>query len=900
MATPAEEITFDPTNAAPVDSSEGEFDPESAAPVEEAAPQKPIRYGHLSFADKVALAAHDSLAEKQLYLQKVHGKGNVHFENGKLTITKDGVTIPIPDDLGFVAGTAANSPEIAGSIAGGIYGAEAGSAVLPGWGTLIGTLGGAGIGAMTGHSAKEAAKAVAGTQSKTAGEVVTSTLKEGGLGVASEAGGQVVGKLASKALSGRLPSALTGATPESREMTTKAWEGGALPPYASMAPDARKLARIEVDAEKLTGKYAAQDERNQAFVLNEVRKRLEDSGIPNPHLQELMEQLKNPQFAFSGREAGETLQTALRAQSETLEQAVKERAALVDSQLTTRLSNIDHIIEHAPPGALAEDVEAMTRNAKKQFSDWATGAYGKIHQMLGGREVVPVEPIREAARQIISEIKRVSPSSISAATKDLAALGKANASPEDAILFKDYGIELPPGDKITLQEAQRIRTLLREKGDAAALTRNTVKGDHLYLSNAVDQAIQDAAEDPAASVAIKALNATDAAYKKGIAKFNDLTFKQMVKSMKSGMPPDPQKIASLLFVPGQSEKVATIRKVLGEEVFKRAQSADLQNLLRTTQSTNVVGNRMVDGMKLLDYLNRRGDLVKAVHGEKAAADLLELGKSLAARKGMIPPEALAQGDFKGALTQLRAAEQKLDDHLKKNLLAELADPSRTPEDVYRWVVSPGNETRVTQVAKQFGENSPQMVEIRQAALEELARNANINAINDRGNQALERALGQFTKRQQDILFPNGFADDIRKLSDVIKFIYPFKSGVVRDVGMAGMHAGAVLEKPLKQRLYKQAVAALTRFVALHPTVARWVVTGRDPKTPWIDNAARIIEGLTRAEIMNQPLNEGVSNGNISQPGAGQADAGTPATGAQRVGQGNQALDDRSGAEMGGA
>lgn len=841
----AEAVAFDPASATPVDSDAGGFDPSSATAVE-SAPEKPIRYGHLNFADKVALSAHDNPQEKMLYLEKRFGKGNVRQEGGKLTVTKDGETIPVPDEMGFVADTVGQSPELAGATFGGIQGAEAGATLGP-WGAAGGAVGGAALGALTGHEAKEAVKGFTGTRSKTGKETAVDLVKTAAGGATSEMGGQVTGKLASKALSGHLPDFFTGGTDEGRAMTEKAWAGGARPPYASMAPDARKLARIEVDAEKLTGKYAAQDTRNQAYVLNEVRKRLEDQGIPNPHLNELMDQLKDPQFQFSGREAGDMLQKSLRAQSEVMEHAVQKSGEEVDKLLDQRMNGINHVIDSNPPGALTEDVEAMTRNAKKQFSDWATQSYDKIHQMLGGRAVVPVEPIREAARQIKSQLPQTAVSSM---VKELAAMGKTNPSAEDAILMKEFGIELPPGDKITLKDAQRMRTLLREKGDAAALTRNTVKGDHLYLSNAVDSAISAAGEDPAASSAIAALRATDAAYKKGIAKFNDITFKQIAKSTRSGMPADPEKIAALILQPGQTAKVATLRTVVGEEVWKRVQSADLQNLLRATNSTNVVGKKVIDGMKLLEQLNQRGSLIKAVHGEKNAADLEELAKGLAARKGQMGVEALAQGDVKGALTQLRASEQKLDDHLKKNLLAELADPKRTGEDVYRWVVSPGHESRVMQVAKQFGEDSPQMGEIRQAALEELARNANIKAITEKGNRALEESLSQFTKRQQDLLFPNGLADDMRDLSKVIKFIYPFKSGTVRDLGMAGMHAGSVLERPFLERLYRQGVASVTRLIVLHPSIARWIVVGRDPNTPWIENSARIIEGLTRAELMD--------------------------------------------------
>lgn len=909
MATPAEEISFDPSTAqpleaqapapAPVDSSG--FDPSTAQAVEPAKPSTGGASGAwgapnegLSFLDKIALASHDTFQEKELYLQKVYGKHNVRREWGsdgsaQLIVTKNGRQVAVSNDgMGFLPETAANIPEAGGGTAGALFGAEAGTAILPGVGTAVGSLLGAGIGTMLGHSMKETAKSAAGTYAKTPGQLAKSTLEEGGLGMASEIGGQVVGKGVTKMLSGHLlPDSFTGSTPKTKQMTETAWSEGAMPHWPSIAPDARKLARIEIDAEKLTGKYEAQARANEKYVINEVRKTLEKNGVPNPHVSEIIDQLTARQSAFSGREAGELLQKTIRAQSETMEQAIKTSSDDADRMLGTRISNIDRIIENHPPGALAEDVEAMTRNAKKQFTDWASQAYGKIDAMLGGRDVVPVEPIREAARQIKNQLPRTA---VSAMTQEMSALGKAGVTEEDALLFKEFGVELPPGEKISLKDAQRIRTILREKGDAFALTRNTVKGDHLYLANAVDRAIQNAAEDPSASAAIAALNTTDAAYKNGIAKFNDLTFKQMVKAMKSGMPPDPQKIASMMLIPGQTAKVGTIRKVLGDEVFKRVQSADLQNLLKATQSVNVVGNRMLDGMKLLDYLHQRTDLVKAVHGNQAASDLLELGKSLAARKGDLPVEALARGDIRGALTAIKANEKRLDDHLKKNLLAELADPSRTGENVYRWVVTPGQESRVMEVVRQFGENSPQMQQLRQTALEELARNANIKAVTENSNKALENALSGFTQKQKELLFPGGMSDDIHALSEVLEFMYPGWE----DVGMAGMHVGGVLEKPAfgkpgqsftKGRLFRQATAAITRMLVLHPSIARWLVIGRNPKTPWIQESARIVEGLTRAEIYNQdqltaPPEGTPPHGQPAQPGNGQSNEGFTLQGAQ--------------------
>jgi len=159
-----------------------------------------------------------------------------------------------------------------------------------------------------------------------------------------------------------------------------------------------------------------------------------------------------------------------------------------------------------------------------------------------------------------------------------------------------------------------------------------------------------------------------------------------------------------------------------------------------------------------------------------------------------------------------------------------------------------------EVVRHFGEKSPQMDAVRQAALEDLARNANLKTITNKGNGAIVDTLNGFTKKQQELLFPNGLAEDIRKLGETIRFIFPFKT----DPSMAGFHAGGVMETPalggrkgiLKGRLYQQAVAAVTRMVALHPTFAKWIVMGRDPNTPWIKQSADILSGLTRAGTMD--------------------------------------------------
>ena len=71
----------------------------------------------LSYFDKVGLAMHDTDDERELYLQKRFGEGNVKRQwgdgkNADFLVTHEGKTLYVkPNELGFFAETGANAPE---------------------------------------------------------------------------------------------------------------------------------------------------------------------------------------------------------------------------------------------------------------------------------------------------------------------------------------------------------------------------------------------------------------------------------------------------------------------------------------------------------------------------------------------------------------------------------------------------------------------------------------------------------------------------------------------------------------------------------------------------------------------------------------------------------------------
>jgi hypothetical protein len=826
----------------------------------------PVIEDKLPFGDQVHLAQSDNIEEKELYFQYRYGKDAVKREwgdNGDPTLvvkTSDGKTFRVGGGTGqtpgFVAQIVGDAPQLIGMAGGAGAGVEGGP---------LGMVVGAGVGAMGGKTLLEGQKSALGIRSKDEAQGLGALSEAGLQGAEGEMGGAVVGKLGAKLLTAHLPKFITGATDKSVAMTRDAWAGGAWPPYASMGPDLTKLRRIEVVAEKLTGRYARQDERNMAYVKSELAEKLAASGMPKQHVEAFLKEIDGPEYAVSHRDVGEQLQKSVEAHIESLTEAVQKSAKLADSHIDAQLGNIRSRIDASTHADLTGDVAALIESAHKDFTSASSALYDKALKLAGTDKIVPTDLVATEADKIVDVIRETAPSQIPRIVQEMSKLAGKPLNDRDAILLQEFGIEIPETGKMSLKGAQRLRTILRQKAGAQDFTHNTTQHDYGQLASAVDQSIQDAAADPAAKPAIEALNTADAFYKRNVGKFNDARIDALMSQIRSGSPPDPEKLVDMLTRTGLSSRTSALRRMVGEDVWKRVQSVHLQKFMRRFEVTTPEGTREVDGMKLLQNL-QDGDGVQAlrtIHGQESVTQLREVAQLIAARRGKIDPAVLVNGGPKAAVEQLRAQEAKFDDFMKKNALAILADPTKTGEQAYQWLARPhgagGDESRLLAAMRLFGENSPQMAGLRQAALEDVARNASIHAIDKQGNGAIERAMKEYSSTQTKLLFPDGIAADMHHLSDVIKFMFPFKSGEASDTGMAGMHVGSVMELPLRQRLYAQAVGAVTRFVALHPTAARWLVTGRkEGEFAWMRRTAAVIQkmaAVTSAEDAGPDTNQ---------------------------------------------
>lgn len=847
-------VDFDPTTAKPV---ADDFDPVSAKPAEESigavtgeAPKSKaplanpfgketlypgVDFSGLPFMDRVHLKMADNLKEKESYLKNRYGKNSVVLEPGpsgkkELFVTINGKKYAAESGGAFSPSLVADAPEMIGMGGGAAAGAAYGSAAGPA-GTVAGALVGAGVGGMFGKTAEEGTKSLEGFYNKTPAEYAQKVGMAGLTGMAGEAGGRGAALGLSRLSRGPLPNLISDTTPESRMLTERVLQGGARPPASSTMPGARKIQRIETLANKISGPPRKQEAANKKYLEDRVKSVLTKAGIPPQHAEAVLRELDSPTAALSTQKVGAEVQEAIRAHQSMLEEGVKDSLSAARASTESSIRHLNSLAERYKPGDLGLDVAGGISQARREFSTSSSKVYKQVDRLTGGRAIYPTKHAAAEAQKLLTLIPE-SEAASRAVVKGIA----------------DY----PPF--VTFEQAQRARTQLHDLMYEANLTPGAPKHEYGKVANALDRGFDMAkklsagdfapptsavsAEDAAllgdfgiksatppdasglaesARAAARMLSAADEFYAEGIKKFNDVTINRLVQSARSGLPPDPSVIAKVILQPGQEARVTEIRKLIGEDTFRRVMAQDWQNIIGAVSGQDGA----ISGRKLFQEVQRRGKLLDSVYGRDEAARIRSLSESLSAIDGHIPVESMQSGVTRDLVEQLQRSQKNLDDFMKQNYLSVLSDPKKTPEDAYRWITSPGQTARLEEAARFFGEDSAQMQGIREAATRTLLNGVVTRAVKDEGSKALTSALKEYTERQQRLLFPNGLDEDIRLLGREVEFLFPGDA----DIAMAGMTAGAVMERSLPRRLYAQGKYGLLRMVLQHPHTIRALALG---------------------------------------------------------------------------
>lgn len=762
--------------------------------------------------DAVAMHRSDNPAEKRVYLARKYGPENVFTDRGGRFVVRgpEGKLLS-PEGTGFMnrfmqggAALYADAPMVAGAMGGAMTGAGP-----------LGAIAGAMAGSALGKTAIEGSKVVGGEFDKSLPETAGAIGAAGLLGGAGEGAGRLVTGIPG-ALGGAFRKYITRSTPEGRDLAASVARSGGVAPLRSVTPGLSSPIQKQDISAKLGSDFL--EDRNRAAVQSRLGEIVE-SQFPASERASVLGEVLDPTARVSAREAGGVVQQDVRLHGAQLEADVDNLARDADRTLQRQLGGLTAISRRAPAGDLGADVAAGIAQARQDFGRSMQNIYAQVDRAIApsqrpsGPQFAPNReatddalfgvpsanvgaPIQEFPGVVpTGAIKREARRILDALPKD----AQGNTIFGDPRVLKSLGQLRDLGPKMTLGDAQRIRSTLGEMGEFTDLTPGIAKRQFDDLRQSVNTAIGLAANDPAAAPAIRMLRRADQMYHEGVRKFEDATINQIASQAKTGMMPDPGAIADKVLQPKFTARAREIRQMVGPDVWRRVASADWENVMqaaRDPQTGEVAARKLAT---LIQQKDRNG-LLELTYGPGLARDMRLYSRRMDARGGKIPAEALTPDNFSQTMRQLETANLSRDAFLQRNYLSELEKPGAAADDAINFVLRPGQESKLIEAQRFFGDDSPQMTAIRQQGLKELLNSAIVRS--DTGStttiagDGIDNALKRWTPRQQEIMFPDGLADDMRRLAQEIRFMFPIR----RDQMSGGLIAGEIKNLPLSLRI----------------------------------------------------------------------------------------------------
>lgn len=750
----------------------------------------------------------DNPDEAKLALEKTYGPGNYGQDpwgrwwvqqNGKKTAVFPRTWSGIPGNV--AAGLMGTTPAQAGAVAGAL----AGEVAFPAGGGIPGAM----VGAAGGKLLDDAIKYGQGMFSKSAPETVSGALNEGSLAGAFQ-GAVPVARVVGNAIKPGIQRWL-GATPASQAMGRDMLLEGVSPPVGSVAPEATSLEYKRGLRNILSGD--PKEAGRLGYVDQRMRDMLEQNGVPTAEVAPMMEAIYDRSARVSSGDAGRLLTS--RAQS--LSSGLTQDAADATRAAEEALRNVDNSLRAIarPSPQLADDVAGAIKNERSAFGQQMREGYKAVDRIAGQQPIVPTEGVQRAAADLV------------------------DVMPPEAVPPIIRRLAQGNGGPMTFEEAHNLRTTLRDMGDTQGVTPAGIRiGNVRRLTSAVDSAIQNS-QGALGQEAAAALRQIDQAYAKGIAKFNDATVNKLVKDVRSGQPAEPAYVANTVMDPQQITTAKTVVGMLPQPARNGVVQADLQNLIEGASYLRPDGTRMMDGKTLMEMLEARRPLMEAVYpqadgGAKILSSLRAYARDLAVYDGKIDVSRVANPTQVTDLLQKAAgASRAADDFAKKNPLGALAsnDP-KVADRAASFLIMPGREETTMQAARTLGPTSPEWQSVQRYAIQKLFSDAVIETPalgKTLSGGSVVTELGKYTKKQQELLFPNGLADDMRLLAKEIRYLFPAAPGDIHQSQVAGSIKNGL--SPFNVwAAYKYGRSLVSGWIADHPKVLNYLASEvrRDP------------------------------------------------------------------------
>jgi hypothetical protein len=756
---------------------------------------------------KWAVQRADNPTEAKNGLEQIYGSGNAGQDtSGRWWVRQNGQKVDVFGSKNRVSseiqkelfGTLAESPGTAGAT----VGAEAGAAFAPetfGLSLLIGPP----VGYVLGKGSDELVKKYQGILAKTPQQEMD-TLNSGAiLNEVFSYGGPAV-KQFLKPLGVMLSRRFLGATDEGAKMAMRLLESGARPPVASIAPKGRVFQYDQMLRNVLKGN--PQEGRNTAYIQNRVRNLLVSEGLPEEKIHETMAEIADKAAAITPASVGKLIADKVQAHYTGLIKQAEDQMSIAKG-LVAKQEKLFRAAASAP-GALSADVAGAIGSTRKAVARAFQPAYEMLDKMTQGAAIVPNWPVKARVNEIV---KFMAPQNVPAIFNRIA---------------KDDRMYL------SILEAQNLRSELAQH----SVSRNLTPGidEHMFgeVADSVTHGFRLAegqakkmAVDHSISVrltgqwvkgtdaaapyvrALQALPKINQAYGEAVQPFKDAVINKLVTNMKAGIPPDPRVTADLIAQEGYSARTKAILNMMPPELHKQVAAADMGNLLREAAKRGGAGP--IRGDALESVITDRGPelmhaIYKPVWGHDFISRLSKYARELGAVDGKITLEELAHGDVATALERRVNATKAADEFTKQHFLGVLT--SRDPalvDRAYHVVVEPKGEERLKEAARFFGENSKEMAAIRSYWLKTLLTKAIVempSRAKTIAGTAIDDELSKYTRAQQELLAPNGLADDLRMIAKEARFLFPYVTTAGKtDIGVSLAGAQILAHVPFNRR-----------------------------------------------------------------------------------------------------
>ena len=261
--------------------------------------------------------------------------------------------------------------------------------------------------------------------------------------------------------------------------------------------------------------------------------------------------------------------------------------------------------------AAGESMFNAVRASRVKFSQDMGKLYTNVDKLAGDAPIIPTGPVKTIAQDLLDAMPK---------TADGKAVGGQTAFIND-ILKMD--------EAITVTQAQRLRTMLREMSESNNLTPDISMHDARVLKNSVNDAFE-LAKKSGASPAINALRAADAQYAAGIRKFDNQVVSAITRD--SGKPGavDADMVVDYLIKPERVVRLRRVKDIVPAAEWQKVKSAHAQELLSTVvHGTDDPLLSVFNGRAFRDALDKYGaETLKEVHGKQWVDEAYKYANSL--------------------------------------------------------------------------------------------------------------------------------------------------------------------------------------------------------------------------------------------------------------------------------